>query len=395
MSFKIVESHRLQEVPPYLFAELDRMRQQMKERGVEVMDMSVGDPDLATPAAIVEHLAEAVRDAATHRYPPYQGTKELRQAVAAWYKRRFGVVVNPETEVLITLGSKDAIAHIPLAFVNYGDYTLVPDPGYPVYGIASEFAAGLSYRMPLLPDEHYLPHLASIPSNVANRAKLIFLNYPNNPTSAVAELEFFNEAVQFARKYNVILCNDAAYATVVFDGAKPVSLLQAPGAKQIGIEFHSFSKMFNMTGWRIGFAAGNAEIIRALGRLKTNIDSGVFVAIQRAAAAALGREEELAQPSLAVYQRRRDRVAALLNGCGLEFEKPRGTFYFWLRVPTKEGSVAFCKRLLDQAGVIATPGVGFGGYGESFFRLSTTLPEEKLEAGCNRLRRFLAGEKAI
>ncbi len=392
MAFSVTESRRLQDQKPYLFDEIDRARRQVEERGVKVIDLSIGDPDMPTPEGIVEVLKKASENPANHKYPPYRGTEELRKSISSWYERIYGVDVDPDKEVLVLIGSKDGIAHIPLAFIDYGDYSLVPDPGYPVYSVATEFAAGIVYRMPLLPENGFVPKLSQVPSNVARRAKIMFLNYPNNPTSALGGKDLFIDAVQFARKYNVIVCNDAAYSTLVFD-EKPRSLLQTAGAKQIGIEFHSMSKMFNMTGWRVGFAVGNSEVIGALAKLKTNIDSGVFKAVQSAAAHALENFEKYHAPILDVYKRRVDIVCNLLEDAGIEFDRPKGTFYVWCKVPAGEGSMDFCKRLLEKTGVVATPGVGFGSYGEGFFRLSLTAEDSELTEACNRIKQLMSGEE--
>jgi len=279
---KIEMAKRIEQIPPYLFAEIDKKKEAMRKKGMDIIDLGIGDPDLPTPAPIIERLKKSSEDPKNHRYPSYEGMIEFRRAAAQWFEKRFGVKFDLQTEVLALIGSKEGIAHIPLAFVNPGDYVLVPSPGYPVYRVSTLFAGGTPYFLPLRKENGFLPNLSEIPESVAKKAKLLFINYPNNPTSAIAEKPFFEEVVAFARRHQIIVCHDAAYSEVAFDGYRPLSFFEVEGAKEIGIEFHSLSKTFNMTGWRIGFAVGCSEIISVLGRVKTNIDSGIFQAIQEA-----------------------------------------------------------------------------------------------------------------
>ena len=307
--------------------------------------------------------------------------------MAAWYDKRFGVKLDPFTEVVSLIGSKEGIAHIPLCFVDPGDVCLVPDPGYPVYSIGVLFAGGESYKMPLLAENGFLPELSAIPSEVAKAAKLLYLNYPNNPTGAVADRSFFQEVVEFARDNQIIVCHDAAYTEVAFDGYKPLSFLEIPGAKEVGIEFHSLSKTYNMTGWRIGWAAGNKDVISALGRIKTNIDSGIFEAIQYAGVEALTGPQDCLADNIKIYTHRRDLLVEGLNSLGWPLEKPKATIYVWAPVPEGMSSADFAALLLEKAGVVVTPGIGYGESGEGYFRMSITLPTERLQEGLQRIQK--------
>lgn len=377
-------AQRIKALPRYLFAELDRKKQALRQRGVDLIDLSVGDPDLPTPEAIVERMALEIRDPRNHRYPDYEGLLEFREAAAAWYKRRFGVSLDPGREVMALIGSKEGIAHIPLAFVDPGDYVLCPDPGYPVYRASTVLVGGTPYPVPLREERGFLPDLEDIPSDVARRAKLFFLNYPNNPTGAVATREFFREVVVFAREYGIVVCHDAAYSELYF-GTPPESFLSVEGAKDVGVEFHSLSKTFRMTGWRIGFVVGNAEVLAGLGRVKTNVDSGVFNAVQRTAIWALqwdGEELEVWRQEL---KKRRDLMVQGLRELGYRVHPPQATFYLWLRVPEGHTSASFAEKLLE-AGVVVTPGAGFGQYGEGYVRMALTVPEDRLREALKRLR---------
>jgi LL-diaminopimelate aminotransferase len=313
---------------------------------------------------------------------------EFRTAVSRWFEKRFGVKCNPQAEVFTLIGSKEGIAHIPLAFVNPGDYVLVPSPGYPVYRVSTLFAGGIPYFLPLRKESGFLPDLSEIPESVAQKAKLLFINYPNNPTSATAEKPFFKEVVAFARRYQIIVCHDAAYSEVAFNGYRPLSLFEVEGAKEIGIEFHSLSKTFNMTGWRIGFAVGCSEIISVLGRVKTNIDSGVFQAIQEAGIAALNHFETPLPEIVQVYEKRRDVMIKGLREIGLEVDPPRATFYLWIRVPKRYTSAQFAALLLEQGGIVATPGNGFGDEGEGYIRMALTVDEKRCKEAIDRLKRI-------
>ena len=377
---------RLQQIPPYLFAEIDRKRDELVAQGVDVINMGIGDPDQPTPAHVVQAMHAAIDDPSTHNYPPYQGTKEYRQGAAAWMERRFGVKVDPQREVVSSIGSKEAIHNTFLAFVEAGDYVLIPDPAYPVYRTSTIFAGGESWTMPLRQERGFLPDLTAIPTEVARRAKLLWLNYPNNPTGAVASREFFAEAVDFCRQYDILLCHDHAYSEMAYDGYKPPSVLEVPGAKDVAIEFHSLSKSYNMTGWRVGFVCGAALGIQGLGQVKTNVDSGVFKAIQRAAMAAFQTTEAALQDLMRVYQRRRDLIVAGLQSLGWPLVPPKATLYVWAPVPQGYTSTEFATLLLEKCGIIVPPGVGYGAAGEGFFRIALTVPEERIQLAVERMR---------
>jgi LL-diaminopimelate aminotransferase len=379
------KADRLRKLPPYLFKEIDRKKTEMRAKGVDIIDLGIGDPDLPTPAHIIEAMREAASDPSNHRYPSYSGMHEFRVAVAQWYKSRFGVDLEPETEVLALIGSKEGIAHLPLAFINPGDIALIPTPGYPVYHTATFFAGGEPHYMPLYIENGFLPDLKAIPENVAQRAKLIFINYPNNPTAAVADVSFFETVIDFARKHGILICHDAAYSEVAYDGFKPPSLLQARGAKDVGLEFHSLSKTYNMTGWRVAFAVGNEEAIDGLGAIKSNVDSGVFQAIQIAGIKALRHDQSSVHDTIKVYQERRDLMVRGLREAGFELETPRASFYLWIKVPKGYTSAHLATKLLEQ-GVVVTPGNGFGEPGEGYFRIALTQKKERLEEAIRRIK---------
>lgn len=387
-TMRIEKAKRIDQIPPYLFAEIDKKKQEMRKKGIDLIDLGIGDPDLPTPKLIIERLKAAAENPRNHRYPPYEGMIEFRTAVARWYEKRFSVHLDPQTEVLSLIGSKEGIAHIPLAFVNPGDYTLVPSPGYPVYRVSTLFAGGTPYFLTLRKENGFLPNLSEIPKEVAKKAKLLFINYPNNPTSAIAEKSFFEEVVAFARRYEIIACHDAAYSEIAFDGYQPHSFLEVKGAKEVGIEFHSLSKTFNMTGWRIGFAVGHADIVSALGRVKTNIDSGVFQAIQEAGTEALIHFDTPFPEIITIYERRRDILVKGLREIGLEVDLPRATFYVWFQVPRGYTSAQFASFLLEKAGIVATPGNGFGEAGEGYIRMALTVDEKRLEEAIKRLKQI-------
>jgi len=378
-------AHRVENLPPYLFAEISRKIAAKRAAGADIVTFAIGDPDIPTPSHIVDALVEAARDPANHRYPESEGLPELRQAIARWYERRFGLSFDPETEVLPLIGSKEGIGHIALCFIDPGDVALVPDPGYPVYSIGTMFAGGSCHFLPLREENDFLPDFAAVPPDVADRAKVLWLNYPNNPTGAVAGPDFFAEAVSFAKAHDIAVCHDGPYSEVAFDGYRPVSFLQAKGARDVGIEFHSFSKTYNMTGWRIGMAVGNARMIDALRRVKSNLDSGIPQAIQKMAIAALEGSQESIGEHNAVYQRRRDRLVAALQSLGLRVRLPRASLYVWARVPAGFTSASFAERLLDDLSIVVTPGSGYGDHGEGYVRLSLTLPDDRLEEGLRRL----------
>jgi len=382
------KAERLKKLPPYLFKEIDRKKAEVRARGVDIIDLGIGDPDLPTPPHIIEALKKAAEDPATHRYPSYSGMGDFKEAVAKWYQERFGVELDPDTEVISLIGSKEGIAHFPLAFVNPGDVALVPAPAYPVYNIATMFAGGESYFMPLLSENRFLPDLNAIPAKITSRARIMFINYPNNPTSAVADLDFFRKVVEFARDNNILVCHDAAYTEMAFDGYRPPSFLAADGAKEVGIEFHSLSKTYNMTGWRIGFAVGNREAIDGLGAIKSNIDSGVFQAVQMAGIEAIRGDQSCVRDMVQVYSRRRDLMVKGLHDVGFEVESPRATFYLWIKVPEGYTSSDLTERLLEDAGLVVTPGNGFGEPGEGYFRIALTQKRERLAEAVQRLKAF-------
>ena len=379
------KAERLRRLPPYLFKEIDRQKAEVKARGVDIIDLGVGDTDLPTPGHIIEAMKVATDDAANHHYPSYSGMNDFKYAIAEWYKERFGVEVEPEKEVVSLIGSKEGLAHLPLAFINPGDVALVPTPAYPVYQTATLFAGGESYLMPLLEENGFLPDLEAIPDETARKARLMFINYPNNPTGAVANLEFFNTIVEFAKKNGILVCHDAAYTEMAFDGYKPPSFMEADGAKDVGIECHSLSKTYNMTGWRIGFAVGNEEAIAGLGTIKNNIDSGVFQAIQIAGIKALRNDQSCVRENMEIYTRRRDLMAEGLREAGFVVEEPKATFYMWVRVPEGFTSAQLASRLLEK-GVVVTPGNGFGEPGEGYFRIALTQKRDRLAEAIDRIK---------
>lgn len=381
------KARRIDTVPPYLFAEIDRKREAAKARGVDVIDLGIGDPDQPTPAHVVERLCREAANPAWHRYPSYIGAMDFRQAVAQWYRRRFNVDLDPAGEVMTLIGSKEGIAHIIWAYVDPGDIALLPDPGYPVYKTHTLLAGGIPHLMPLRPERGFLPDLDAIPPDVARKAKIMFLNYPNNPTAGVADLAFFEKAVAFCKEYDVLLCHDAAYTENTYDGYVAPSILQVPGAKDIAVEFHSLSKPFNMTGWRIGMAVGNRDAVAGLGIIKTNTDSGQFTAVQYAGIAALlETPDSFIKEMNAMYARRRDLVCDALQKIGINVTKPKGAFYIWAPVPPGYTSTEFTAALLDQAGVIVAPGNGYGENGEGFFRISLTTPDGRLTEAVERIK---------
>lgn len=383
---RVILAERVRNLPPYLFAQIDAMKRNALSQGVDLIDLSIGDPDIPTPAHIVEAMKSAVEKPENHRYPSYEGMYAYRKAVADWYRRRFNVELDPETEVLSLIGSKEGIGHIPLAFVNPGEIVLVPSPGYPVYSIGTLFAGGVSYFMPLREENGFLPDIDAIPSEVAQKARLMFINYPNNPTAAVAGKEFFERVVEFARRYNIIVCHDAAYSEIYFDDERPLSFLSVEGAKEVGIEFHSLSKTYCMTGWRIGFAVGNREVIAGLGKIKTNLDSGVFQAIQEAAIVALNTDDSVLSSLRRRFQDRRDALLQGLSDTPLKVLKPKATFYVWARVPEGYTSTDFVKLLLEKAHVLTTPGVGFGDAGEGYVRFALTADLERIKEAAKRIK---------
>lgn len=381
----IDKSERLKQLPPYLFQEIDRLKAELIAKGVDVINLGVGDPDLPTPSHIITELERAARDPVNHQYASYSGMDDFKKSVAGWYKRRFNIELDARSEVLTLIGSKEGIAHLPLAFTNPGDLSLVPSPAYPVYHITTMFAGGESYFMPLKSENHFLPDLKAIPSGIAHRAKLIYINYPNNPTGATAEREFFRQVIDFAREYKILVCHDAAYTEMAFDGYQPMSFLELPGAKEVGIEFHSLSKTYNMTGWRLGFAVGNSEALNGLGQIKSNIDSGVFNAIQYAGITALEADQSCITEMQKVYQERRDILIRGLRKIGLNPQTPRATFYVWCPTPPGYKSKDFTTLLLRQTGIVTTPGSGFGADGEGYIRMALTVNKERIGEAIDRM----------
>ena len=376
---------RIESLPPYLFVEITKKIAEKRAKGEDVVSFAIGDPDIPTPPHIIDKLCQAARDPANHRYPESEGLPELRQAIAEWYQKRFGVSLDPDKEVLPLLGAKEGIAHIALCFIDPGDIALVPDPGYPVYAIGTMLTGGQPYYLPLSERNNYLPVFNSIPEHIVKRAKLLWINYPNNPTGAVADLDFFQRTVEFARQNDLAVCHDGPYSEVAFDGYQPVSFLQADGAREVGVEFHSLSKSYNMTGWRIGMVVGNAVMVDALKRVKSNLDSGIPQAIQYAAIEALRGPQDCIQEHNAIYQRRRDLVVDMLNSIGLEAKSPKASLYVWAKVPEGYTSADLATDLIEQVGVVVTPGAGYGQGGEGYVRLSLTIPDAGLVKGLSRL----------
>jgi len=379
------KAQRLKQLPPYLFKEIDRKKAEVRARGVDIIDLGVGDPDLPTPPHIIEALRKAAGDPGNHRYPSYSGMNTFKDAVAEWYERRFGVTLDPATEVVSLIGSKEGLAHLPLAFLDPGDTALVPTPAYPVYHTATLFAGGASVFMPLVRENGFLPDLDAVKDETAAKARILFINYPNNPTAAVADVSFFEKTVAFAKKHGIMVCHDAAYTEMAFDGYRPPSFLEAEGARDVGIEFHSLSKTYNMTGWRIGFAVGNRDAIEGLGTIKSNVDSGVFQAVQMAGIEALRGDQACVEEMIAVYTRRRDLMVAGLRDAGLEVDSPRATFYLWVRVPAGWTSADITSRFLES-GVVVTPGNGFGEPGEGYFRIALTQKRDRLAEAVDRIK---------
>jgi LL-diaminopimelate aminotransferase len=377
---------RLGKLPPYLFAELDRLKKEVQAKGVDVISLGIGDPDLPTPDYIVAALKRAAENPVNHRYPDYEGLESFRIAAAKWYKRRFGLELNPRSEVCALIGSKEGIANFSTAVVDPGDIVLIPDPGYPVYFSGCTFSDGEAYFLSLKKQNGFLPDLKSIPAEVAKRAKLLWINYPNNPTGAVADLSFFKTAVEFCLRNNIFLAHDLAYSEIAYDGYRAPSVFEVDGARECAVEFHSLSKTFSMTGWRVGFVVGNATLVSGLGKVKTNMDSGVFQGIQEAAITALEGGEQTLREYCRIYKERRDVIVSALRGLGLACEVPKATFYIWAEVPKGYTSASFSERLLKEAGVVVTPGSGFGNSGEGYVRLSITLATGRLKEAAERIK---------
>ena len=382
-------SKKLQSLPPYLFVEIDKAKRKAKAEGRDIIDLGVGDPDQPTPAHIIEALYKAAQDPSCHRYALDQGMPKLRQAIANWYKGRFNIELDSETEILPLIGSKEGIAHFPLAFLDAGDYSLVPDPCYPPYKGGTILAGGRPFLMPLLEVNAFLPDLKKIPLSIRRKAKLLYINYPNNPTSATAEKDFYSSVVEFATKNQIIVISDLAYSEVAYDNYRPSSFLGVKGGKEVGIEFHSLSKTYNMTGWRIGWACGNAKLVSALAKVKSNIDSGIFCAIQLAGVTALEGPQEHIRNVCQVYQERRDALVSGLSFLSWQIKAPKATFYVWIKIPSKVNSIKFSQLLLEKADIVATPGVGFGKYGEGYIRMALTVSKERIKEAIGRLKKII------
>jgi LL-diaminopimelate aminotransferase len=378
-------ARRMLQLAPYLFADLDRKKAKAQARGVDVISLTIGDPDLPTPDAIVAAGQQALARPANHKYPPYAGSPAFLRAAADWMQARFGVELDPAEEIVALIGTKEGIAHLPLALIDTGDAVLCPEPGYPVYSIATRLVGGEVVWLPLLAENGFLPDLDAVDPESAARARVLWINYPNNPTGAVAGEDFLKKAVGFAREHELILCVDCAYSEIAFEGLEVPSVLELPGAREVAVEFHSLSKTFNMTGWRVGFAAGNRDVVGALARLKSNLDSGVFGAVQEAGIAAMKLWPDHLPALLQTYLRRRDLLVGGLARMGFEPPTPKATFYVWMPVPGGD-DVDFANRLIEQAGVLVTPGSGFGPSGKGYVRLTLLIPEERIEMALERIR---------
>ena len=376
---------RIEKVPPYLFVGISRKIAEKRAQGIDVISFGIGDPDIPTPENVVDKLRETALDSPNHRYPETDGLPEFRQAVADWYQRRFGISVHPDKETLPLIGAKEGIGHAALCFIEPGDIALVPDPGYPVYSVGTWFAGGECHWMPLLEENGWMPDLDAIPDDVADKARVIWLNYPNNPTGAIADAGYFAKVVEFAKAHDIAVLHDASYSEVAFDGYRPISFLETPGAIDVGVEFHSLSKSYNMTGWRLGMAVGNEDIISALMVIKSNLDSGVPNAIQYMGMEAMEMSQDAIDERNAIYEHRRDRVVQTLHDIGLDAIPPKASLYVWTRIPEGFTSAEFTALLLDETDIVVTPGNGYGEYGEGYIRLSLTINDEDMEKGLARL----------
>lgn len=382
---EIREATRLSSLPVYIFAQLDALKAAQVAKGVDVIDLGMGNPDIPTPQAIVDEAARALQDPRNHRYPTFDGKLALRERIAQWYEAHYGVSLDPETEVLPLIGSKEGLAHLALAYVNPGDTTLVPSPSYPVHSRGTLLAGGQVHSLPLSDETDYLIDFDAIDAAAAERAKLLFFNYPHNPTAAVAERPLYERAVRFAYDTDTLLVHDMAYAELAFDGFKPTSLLEIPGAREVGVEFHTFSKTFSMAGWRVGFVVGNAQMLKALLKVKTNMDYGLFPAVQDAAMRALSLDASVLDGIIGTYKERRDVVVDGLRAAGFSVKRPKATMYVWVRVPDGFAAASFASRLIEEAGVVVTPGTAFGAGGEGFVRVSLIAPPERLREAVARI----------
>lgn len=386
---KFEKSERLKKLPAYLFVEIDKAKKKARDEGRDIIDLGIGDPDIPTPNFIIAALARAAHDPKNHRYPLDQGLPLFRQTIAKWFKKRFGVELDPDGEIYPLIGSKEGIAHMPLAFINPGDAALVPDPCYPPYRSGTLFAGGEIISMPLTDKNNFLPDLKAINHATLHKVRMMFINYPNNPTGAVCDRKFLKDVVEFAGKHNIIVCQDAAYSEMGYDGFRAPSIFEIDGAKDVAIEFHSLSKTFNMTGWRIGFACGNRDLVEGLARVKSNIDSGVFFAIQMAGVTAFENYDRHIVSALKVYEARRDILVDGLKSLGWNVEKPKATFYVWAKVPARYTSATFAKALLEKADIVVTPGNGFGDHGEGYIRMALTVDKRRIKEALGRIEKRL------
>ncbi|MGA2775442.1 MAG: LL-diaminopimelate aminotransferase [Candidatus Omnitrophota bacterium] len=381
-------SKRINSLPPYLFLEIDRAKRKARAEGRDIIDFGIGDPDQPTPKHIIETLYRAAQDPTNHRYALDQGMPALRRAIEGWYKRRFNINLNPDTEILPLIGSKEGIAHFPVAFLNNGDYTLMPDPCYPPYKGGTILAGGKPYLMPLLEENGFLPDLKKIPLAIRRKARIIYINYPNNPTAACADKNFYKEVVKFAKSNKLIVVSDFAYSEISYDGYKPPSFLEVEGAREVAVEFHSLSKTYNMTGWRLGWACGNSQLVSALAKVKSNVDSGIFSAVQVAGVAALEGPQEHIVNMCSMYEERRNVLIKGLASLGWQANLPKATFYVWIKIPEGNDSIKFTARLLEKADIVVTPGVGFGKYGEGYIRMALTVAKGRINEAFMRLEKL-------
>lgn len=381
-------SKRLNQIPPYLFVKIEEKKEELVKQGVDVIDFGIGDPDLPTPAHIKKKMREVLDSKEAANYPTSKGEFVFRQAVSSWYQKRFNVELNPQDEVCCLIGSKEGLAHLPLCFIDPGDVALIPDPSYPVYKICTTLAGGEPYFLPLTAENKFIPDLDNIPADILKRAKILFINYPNNPTGAVCDQAFLEKAVAFAKKNDLLLVSDLAYSELSYDGYQPMSILEMPGAKEVAIEFHSLSKTYNMTGWRIGMAVGNKAAVGALATIKSNIDSGAFKAVQLAAIEALSGPQTCVEENRKIFEERRNILIDGLNLLGWKLARPKATFYMWVPVPKGETSASFTEKLLEKCGILVVPGSGYGPAGEGYVRMAITLSKERIAEALKRLKKI-------
>lgn len=381
-------SDRINKVPPYLFFEISKKIKAKEAEGKNILDFGIGDPDIPTPDFILQKLIQESSNPVNHRYPESNGMIELRTTIANWYKKRFGVNLNPENEVIGLIGGKEGIGHAALAFLDPGDIALIPDPHYPVYSRGTWFAGAECHFMPLKEENKFLPDIEAIPSDILKKAKIMWINYPNNPTGAIAGIDFFNNVIEFGIKHDIAILHDAAYSEITYDGYRAPSIMQIPNSKEIAIEFHSLSKAYNMTGWRVGSAVGNKDLISAITTIKSNLDSGIPRAIQHMAIEALESDDSVISNNIEIYKTRRDRLISALELIGLEIKTPKAGLYLWAKVPHRYDSASFTELLLEKLDIVVTPGNGYGANGEGYIRLSLTIPDKDIEKAIERLESF-------